>query len=177
MTNGRALVSAWASYGACLLVSFMAAQPIHAQENLGTRVGGEASCWPLPPTDITPTANPAARVPQAPALQMPSGGATPDNRSPIAPKLRNRDQAAAAVAREYPSSLRNAGVAGKPEVWLFVDTAGVPQHALINRSSGHPALDQAALRVACGMKFDPARNAGDIISLWVSIPIPFQRDP
>ena len=77
------------------------------------------------------------------------------------------------MEREYPPLLRDAGVEGSAMVWLYIDEAGVVQNAQIFTSSGREVLDEAALRVGCVMRFNPAMNGDQIVPVWVSIPITF----
>ena len=92
----------------------------------------------------------------------------------VAPVLRNRTEVGRALTREYPQLLRDAGVGGQCEVWIRISETGEVQDVQINNSSGHPALDQAALRVGQTMTFSPAMNRDKQVSVWVSIPITFQ---
>jgi hypothetical protein len=46
--------------------------------------------------------------------------------------------------------------------------------ALINRSSGYDALDQAALQVARTMEFRPAHSGDEPVPVWVAIPLVFE---
>jgi len=93
----------------------------------------------------------------------------------VAPNLLNRYVVGAALEREYPALLRDAGVSGRTIVWIKIDERGVLQDVQINQSSGHPALDAAAIRVARTMEFSPALNRDQVVPVWVSIPIQFQR--
>jgi periplasmic protein TonB len=43
----------------------------------------------------------------------------------------------------------------------------------IRRSSGHDVLDQAALDAVKRWKFNPAREDGEPVADWVSIPVRF----
>jgi protein TonB len=43
----------------------------------------------------------------------------------------------------------------------------------INKSSGHQALDEAALAVAEMIRFTPARNNEKLVPVWISLPITF----
>lgn len=100
---------------------------------------------------------------------------TPFTRAPI---LRNRTEVGEALEEEYPALLRGAGVGGTAEVWVLLDADGVLRDTRINKNSGHPALDLAAIRVARVMRFSPAMDGtdGDIpVPAWVSIPITFQH--
>ena len=47
---------------------------------------------------------------------------------------------------------------------------------VVATSSGHEALDEAGLRVARSMRFTPARNQGEIVPVWIAIPIMFTPD-
>ena len=87
--------------------------------------------------------------------------------------LRNREEVGAALEEEYPALLRGAGVGGRAEVWLLIDAQGVLRDTRIDQSSGHEALDLAALRVARVMRFSPAMNGEVPVPVWVSIPITF----
>jgi protein TonB len=92
----------------------------------------------------------------------------------VAPVLRNRSEVGRALEREYPQLLRDAGVGGQCEVWIRISESGAVQDVQINNSSGHTALDQAALRVGRTMNFSPAMNRDKQVPVWVSIPITFQ---
>ena len=59
-------------------------------------------------------------------------------------------------------------------VWIRLDERGAVQDAQVNVSSGHPALDEAALRVARITEFSPATNRDKAVPVWVQIPITFQ---
>ena len=92
----------------------------------------------------------------------------------VAPVVQNRDEVARTLEREYPPVLRDAGVGGRVIVWLRLDEQGIVQDVQINTSSGHPALDQAALLVGQIMKFSPAMNRDRVVPVWVSVPVSFQ---
>jgi len=78
------------------------------------------------------------------------------------------------VAFAYPSSLRDAGIGGLVEVWIFIDKQGVVQETWLPESSGHTQLDAAALAVAEIIEFTPAMNEGKNIPMWISLPITFE---
>lgn len=92
----------------------------------------------------------------------------------VSPDLRNRDEVGRALEREYPPLLRDAGLGGRVNVWLFINEEGIVQNTRVNESSGHPSLDEAALKVANVMRFSPALNRDKRVPVWVSIPITFQ---
>jgi protein TonB len=104
----------------------------------------------------------------------------PDARRPgftrftIAPHLLNGDTVLAAIEREYPITLREAGVGGTAEVWVRVGELGDVPSVAIHGSSGHAQLDEAALRVACTMVFTAARERDQVVAAWLSVPISFR---
>jgi TonB family protein len=90
-----------------------------------------------------------------------------------APELVNREETQRVLVRSYPPLLREAGISGSPHVAFFIDETGVVQKTEIARSSGYPALDQAALAVAKTMRFTPAKNRDRDVAVWVVIPVVF----
>jgi periplasmic protein TonB len=75
--------------------------------------------------------------------------------------------------RNYPPLLRDAGIGGTPVVWFFIDENGRVVRTQLSRSSGYPALDEAAINVAQVMQFSPALNRDRRVQVWVEIPIVF----
>ena len=92
----------------------------------------------------------------------------------VAPSILNRDEVVRAMEREYPPLLRDAGIGGTVKVYFFIDETGKVRDTRIDQSSGHDALDQAALKVADVYKFSPALNRDKKVPVWVSFPITFQ---
>jgi len=78
------------------------------------------------------------------------------------------------MEREYPPLLRDAGIGGTVRVYFFIDENGTVQDTRIDQSSGHQALDDAALEVAGIYRFSPALNRDKKVPVWVSFPITFQ---
>ena len=91
----------------------------------------------------------------------------------VAPRLRNNEEVARLLERSYPPLLRNAGIGGEVAVWFLLDETGAVRKTQVDRNSGYPALDQAALSVAAVMAFTPAMNRDRVVPVWVSIPIRF----
>ncbi len=97
-------------------------------------------------------------------------GFTPFTR---APELVNPLEVRQALIAEYPPLLRDAGIGGTVNVWIHVGDDGVPTDTRIDRSSGHQALDRAALEVVDVMEFRPAANRDRPVAAWVSVPLTF----
>ncbi len=92
----------------------------------------------------------------------------------VAPSIKNRREVVEAMERAYPPLLRGAGVGGTTYVYFLISETGEVESTSLGRSSGHPALDDAALRVADVYDFTPALNGSRIVPVWVSFPITFQ---
>jgi len=92
----------------------------------------------------------------------------------VAPTILNRAEVVRAMTREYPPLLRDAGIGGTVTVYFFIDEEGSVQDYQINQSSGHQALDDAAIAVASVYRFSAALNRDKKVPVWVSFPITFQ---
>ncbi len=91
----------------------------------------------------------------------------------VRPDIKNRPEVARALEREYPPLLRDAGIGGTVQVWFFIDEQGRVQRTQVNESSGHKALDDAAIAVAEIIEFTPALNRDKRVPVWISLPITF----
>jgi TonB family protein len=92
----------------------------------------------------------------------------------VAPTIMNRDEVVASMEASYPKLLRDAGIGGTVRVYFFIDESGHVNRTLIDQTSGHPALDDAALHVASVYRFKPALNREQVVPVWVSFPITFR---
>ena len=91
----------------------------------------------------------------------------------VKPQLLNMDEAVAAIEKEYPTLLRDAGIGGTTTVHLFLDRTGKVANVLVKESSGRVALDQAALRVGRVARFSPAMNGDEAVAIWAPLHITF----
>ena len=92
----------------------------------------------------------------------------------IDPRLQDSGEFSRLLAREYPAELRDAGVGGRVLVWAFIDEEGRVAQTRIYESSGHAALDSAAMRALRQGHFSPATNRGEVVPVWVALPVTFQ---
>jgi protein TonB len=92
----------------------------------------------------------------------------------VAPEVRNVEEVRAALTREYPAVLRDAGVGGTVITWFYINGQGVVENVLVNQSSGVEQLDAAAVNVSRVFEFTPALNQNQPVAVWISIPITFQ---
>ena len=89
------------------------------------------------------------------------------------PRLLNLPEVSRELARLYPALLRDAGIGGVVVLWIFVGEDGQAQRTQVYRSSGYPAFDDTARRVAASMRFEPARNRDQPVGVWIQIPVEF----
>ena len=92
----------------------------------------------------------------------------------VAPLILNRSEVVQAMEGEYPPLLRDAGIGGTVRVYFLIDEDGRVQDRRVDKSSGHPAIDQAAMAVAEVYEFSPALDKDQKVPVWVSFPITFQ---
>ncbi len=123
---------------------------------------------------VTFDENPVENLPPPPdEVETDIGAAPVFTPYTVKPDYTNANEVRRALEREYPPLLRDAGIGGTTIVWFFIDEQGVVQNQVVQNSSGHQALDDAALRVAPVFKFTPALNRDKAVPVWVQLPITF----
>lgn len=115
------------------------------------------------------------------SLPPPPGAATEDVGNILAwttydvrPAYRNKEEIERALEREYPPLLRDAGIGGTTVVLFLIDETGRVLETKVRTSSGHAALDEAALKVAEVAVFTPAMNRDKPVPVWIALPITFR---
>ncbi|TKS53899.1 energy transducer TonB [Luteimonas yindakuii] len=73
----------------------------------------------------------------------------------------------------YPRTSLRRGESGEVLVRAVVGIDGRPRQVDVARSSGHPALDRAAVRAVERWRFEPARQAGQPVEGEVRVPVEF----
>lgn len=75
----------------------------------------------------------------------------------------------------YPRSAQRAGLQGTTTLTITIGTTGRVTSVRIAKSSGHTALDNAAVSAARTWKFKPAKNGlGQAVPYSMSAPVPFK---
>jgi TonB family protein len=92
----------------------------------------------------------------------------------VRPEILNAPKIVRAMVQAYPPVLRDSGIGGTVVVFFLIDEAGQVGNAVLERSSGHAALDQAALEIARLYRFRPALNRDQVLPVWVAFPLTFR---
>jgi TonB family protein len=74
----------------------------------------------------------------------------------------------------YPEDLWDAEVEGETTLRLFVTVRGLVDSVQVERSSGYPAFDSAAVQGAADLRFEPARRGDDPVDTWILLPVRFE---
>jgi protein TonB len=77
---------------------------------------------------------------------------------------------------EYPLAARRLREEGTVVVRALIDTRGVPRQVVLQRSSGHSRLDQAALRAAMSARVRPRTENGVPFEFWIAMPLAFELE-
>lgn len=75
----------------------------------------------------------------------------------------------------YPAVLWQQGVEGTTLVRVLVDEEGAVDSAMVAESSGHQALDSAAVQGVRTIRFEPALQRGRPVRVWVRVPVHFSK--
>ncbi len=134
---------------------------------------------PIPKPKPKPVPKPVAKpVPKPVEAPPPPPVAAPAPPAPPAPAPVTPASANAAYlknpAPDYPQMAQRRGWEGTVQLRVEVLPSGKPGQIQIQKSSGRPALDDAALAAVKRWSFVPAKQ-GDVAQLgWVSVPIDFK---
>ena len=74
----------------------------------------------------------------------------------------------------YPESARRQGVEGTVLLKMRITEQGSVEDVQVERSAGHPALDQSAMEAVQRWRFEPARRSGEPVAVWVLLPVEFK---
>lgn len=79
-------------------------------------------------------------------------------------------------APRYPLASRRSGEQGTVTLRVLVTRDGAATRVELERSSGSPHLDAAALEAVKAWRFTPARRGAEVIESWVLVPIVFRLE-
>lgn len=137
---------------------------------------------PLP--DLPPPAFPVQAPPPKPPAPKPVPRPQPQQAAPTPAPAQPTQQATTAAAPQtlsifqvsysvrpvvvYPARERRAGHHGTTEIRAYIDASGVPQQITVEKSSGYPALDEAAMEAMRKARVNTSGRA-----FWVVGPFGF----
>ncbi len=78
------------------------------------------------------------------------------------------------VEPDYPALARQAGLEGNVWVKALVDRNGDVKDARVQKSSGTPSLDEAAIQAAKQCKYKPGISHGQPVACWVTYRVDFK---
>jgi periplasmic protein TonB len=78
------------------------------------------------------------------------------------------------VKLRYPELARRQGIEGTVLLKMRITAQGRVEDVQVERSAGHPDLDQAATEAVRRWRFEPARRGGEPVAVWVVIPVEFK---
>jgi TonB family protein len=73
----------------------------------------------------------------------------------------------------YPESARRQGITGTTQLLFEVLANGTVGEVQVERSAGHPDLDQAAAEAIKKWRFEPARRGNQPVAVWLRMPVRF----
>ena len=142
------------------------------------------------PADVTPAPAAVGTLPAidepapAPAAPAPPASSSTVALPPSAPLVAAkasegvtrtaRPQGGYQVRPAYPSAPRRLGIQGTTMLRVHVLADGRIGDVLVERSAGHPDLDQAAMEAVRRWRFEPARRGADAVAMWVLLPVEFR---
>jgi periplasmic protein TonB len=138
------------------------------------------------PTQAGPVTWTSANFAPAP-VEVAAAAAAPETSAasapaPARPAVTERQMSITEVAYltppvlDYPLAARRRREEGHVHVRVRVDAAGRPDQATVIRSSGHDALDRAALATVRATRFRPYTEDGVPRPFWVVMPLVFELD-
>lgn len=127
-----------------------------------------AAAQDAPPPSALDAGGVAVPAPQAVAAPEPQAVAPAPPPSLEVPAYR------VAPAPEYPQAARDDELEGVVLLRVLVSRDGRAAQVLVARSSGHRALDSAAVAGVRAWTFRPARRGGEEIEAWMEVPVRFQ---
>lgn len=79
-------------------------------------------------------------------------------------------------APSYPLAARRTGEQGTVTLRVRVTREGLPERVRVEKTSGSPRLDTAALDAVRSWRFVPARRGATTIESWVLVPVVFRLE-
>lgn len=134
------------------------------------------------PVAITPPPKPKPKTPPPPPKPRPQAAAPVDHAPQTAPPSMPQAPKTVSIGQVayinppnaiYPERSRRAGQQGRVVMRVLVDRTGRPAQVSVAQSSGHVALDEAAMSAVRASLLRPYSENGVPQPVWVLMPIDF----
>lgn len=117
--------------------------------------------------------------PDLPDLPPVPPGAEPESIPSFVPRdeepiLSNRAELVRELQERYPPALREAGIGGTAQLYVYVAETGSVTNARLKRSSGLAQLDEVAIDIIRHAEFTPAVLGDEPVGVWIELPVSFQ---
>ena len=132
---------------------------------------------PQPPATVIAPSTGGAGHPSLPEARAPAPVPAIATRSAAVPEGLTRyarPQGGYQVQPIYPSTPRRLGIQGTTLLRVHVLADGRIGEVLVEKSAGHPELDEAAANAVRRWRFDPARRGPESVAMWVLLPVEFR---
>jgi len=137
---------------------------------------------PAPPPFVVQEPEPAPAPPAPPVVVAapPAPVVAPPPPAPAPPQPKTIPASAVQYLEPpsptYPAQSKRRGETGRVTVRVFIDERGGARDVRVDRSSGHPRLDEAALVAVQRARFKPYTENGLPQAGWAFIPIDFELE-
>jgi protein TonB len=151
-------------------------RPVQKTPPPPTVIAAAPSPAPAPfvvPAPVPQVAEPIA-APAPPVVAAPAPAPTPAPAPKIIPA--SSVQYLEPISLEYPRLSKRLGETGHVLIRLYIDESGKATNVQVNRSSGHPRLDEAALAAIQKARFRPYTENGVAVAGWAFIPLEFELE-
>ena len=108
------------------------------------------------------------------AISSPAPVAPPVQAAPTGPRVVSAVEYIRAPQPVYPSVSRRMGESGVVTLRVLISEKGLPEQAIVQKSSGSSNLDEAGRQAAMRTLFKPYIEDGKPVPVYVLVPINFQ---
>jgi len=140
--------------------------PPPAMQDHAAPVASAPPVLSMPPEPVAP-----APVMAAPVVRQPE---PPRMVTPAAPRVRTDAAYLHNPAPAYPMAARRRGDQGTVMIKVLVTAEGSPANVSLDKTSGHPSLDEAAVNAVRSWRFVPAREGAQAVEALYIVPVVYK---
>jgi len=140
-------------------------EKLDALDDTAPLVSPEEAVPPSPEPEREAMETPPAPEPSAPVVERPA---------PKQAKVDAPPRPRKAIRPDYPKGARQRGEQGDVVLEIRVGADGIVERVEVAESSGHPELDEAAVRAAKAARFSPARAGRESVASTARLTLTFR---